>query len=81
MKISICIPHYNRCEYLLSVIDSIASQDYKNIEIIISDDASSDDSRFSSLPEKLLQMKDDLGAAFRHISKSLMESRDSNKET
>ena len=44
MKISICIPQYNRSRYLLAVLDSILVQDYKEIEVTISDDASKDDS-------------------------------------
>lgn len=44
MLISICIPHYNRAEYLLKVLDTIKEQTYKNIEVIISDDCSKDDS-------------------------------------
>lgn len=44
MLISICIPHYNRSKYLLKVLDSIEVQTYKNIEVIISDDCSTDDS-------------------------------------
>lgn len=44
MLISICIPHYNRAEYLMKVLDSIREQTYKNIEVIISDDCSKDDS-------------------------------------
>lgn len=44
MLISICIPHYNRAEYLLKVLDTIREQTYKEIEVIISDDSSKDDS-------------------------------------
>ncbi len=44
MLISICIPHYNRVRHLLVVLDSIVSQDYTDIEVIISDDCSIDDS-------------------------------------
>lgn len=44
MLISICIPHYNRAKYLLKVLDSIKEQTYPNIEVIISDDCSTDDS-------------------------------------
>ncbi|MBK9099382.1 MAG: glycosyltransferase family 2 protein [bacterium] len=50
MVISICIPHYNRAEYLLKVLDSIMEQTYTNIEVIISDDCSKDDSE-TKIPE------------------------------
>ena len=43
MKISICIPHYNRIEYLLKSLAFIEKQTYDNVEIVISDDNSSDD--------------------------------------
>lgn len=42
MKISICIPQYNRINYLLRSLKMIESQTYHNIEISISDDCSTD---------------------------------------
>jgi len=42
MRVSICIPQYNRIEFLLKSLSIIANQSYANIEIVISDDASSD---------------------------------------
>lgn len=53
MKISICIPQYNRIEFLLKSIYKIKEQTYKNIEIVISDDASTDTTEFEI--SKLLQ--------------------------
>jgi glycosyltransferase involved in cell wall biosynthesis len=41
-KVSIIIPTYNRAAYLKACIESILSQDYDNFEIIISDNASTD---------------------------------------
>jgi glycosyltransferase involved in cell wall biosynthesis len=43
LKISICIPQYNRIEYLVSNLKRIALQTYSDIEITISDDCSTDD--------------------------------------
>ncbi|MBS1507555.1 MAG: glycosyltransferase family 2 protein [Bacteroidetes bacterium] len=43
MKISICIPQYNRIKYLLRSLSIIEQQTYPDIEISISDDCSSDD--------------------------------------
>lgn len=40
--ISICIPTYNRAKFLGSTLDSIIRQSFNNIEIIISDNASTD---------------------------------------
>jgi glycosyltransferase involved in cell wall biosynthesis len=42
MKISICIPQYNRIDYLLKSLEMIRSQTYRDIEIIVSDDCSTD---------------------------------------
>lgn len=43
MKISIAIPQYNRVEFLLKNLERLSAQTYPNIEVVISDDASSDD--------------------------------------
>jgi len=40
--VSICIPTYNAEKYIIETLISIAKQTYKNIEIIIGDNASSD---------------------------------------
>lgn len=42
MKISICIPQYNRIAFLKIALAEIEQQDYNNLEICIADDASSD---------------------------------------
>lgn len=41
-KVSICIPTYNNREFIVRTIRSVINQTYKNIEIIICDDHSSD---------------------------------------
>ena len=45
MTVSVIIPNYNHSEYLKQRIDSILNQTYKDFEIIILDDCSTDDSR------------------------------------
>jgi len=40
--VSICIPTYNGEKYLIEALESVKSQIYKNIEVIISDDNSTD---------------------------------------
>ena len=40
--VSVIIPTYNRFKYLLNAIDSIKKQTYKNIEIIVVNDCSTD---------------------------------------
>ncbi|MBQ8472704.1 MAG: glycosyltransferase family 2 protein [Bacilli bacterium] len=44
MKISIIVPIYNSSKYLRKCLDSIINQTYKNLEIILIDDNSSDNS-------------------------------------
>jgi glycosyltransferase involved in cell wall biosynthesis len=43
VKVSICIPQYNRIEYLLQSLDLITRQTYDDIEVVVSDDCSTDD--------------------------------------
>ena len=40
--VSVCIPTYNKARYLRKSLDSIINQTYGNLEIIISDNASPD---------------------------------------
>ncbi|UFS71307.1 glycosyltransferase [Geomonas sp. RF6] len=42
-EVSICIPTYNSAAYLRESLDSIAAQTYRSAEVIISDNASTDD--------------------------------------
>ena len=44
-KVSIIIPTYNRVSYLLQAIESALAQDYPNLEVIVSDNASTDTTR------------------------------------
>lgn len=54
MKISICIPQYNRIEYLKISLEKISVQKGVDLEVVISDDASTDDTakQISSLQKK-----------------------------
>ncbi|MBL8025483.1 MAG: glycosyltransferase family 2 protein [Fibrobacteres bacterium] len=43
LKVSILIPSYNQSKYLIAAIDSALQQDYENLEVIVSDNCSTDD--------------------------------------
>lgn len=43
-RISVIVPSYNHSQYIEACLDSIYFQDYENLEIIIVDDCSTDDS-------------------------------------
>lgn len=44
MKISVIVPVYNKQDYLRGCLDSIRFQDYPDIQVVLVDDCSSDDS-------------------------------------
>ena len=52
-KVSVVIPVYNVGEYLEECVDSIVKQTYSNLEIILIDDGSTDNS--GQICEKLSQ--------------------------
>ena len=45
IKISVIVPVYNICDYLGKCLDSIMNQTHSNLEIIVIDDGSSDNTQ------------------------------------
>ena len=52
--VSVLIPSYNHASFIDATIRSVLAQTYKNIQIVIVDDASSDDSA-----DRIRSIKDD----------------------
>ncbi len=73
MRISICIPQYNRCRYLLQGLESIRAQTYRDVEVVVSDDGSKDDSP-TVIPEYLARS----GMAHRFIQQPRNLGYDAN---
>ncbi|MBF0521007.1 MAG: glycosyltransferase family 2 protein, partial [Nitrospirae bacterium] len=45
VKVTVIIPTFNRSKYVCKAIDSILSQTHKNIETLVIDDGSTDDTK------------------------------------
>jgi glycosyltransferase involved in cell wall biosynthesis len=73
MKISVCIPQHNRCAYLLAALESIRAQTYKDLEVVVSDDASTDNSR-AEVPNYLAQS----GMQYKYIEQEKNLGYDGN---
>jgi GT2 family glycosyltransferase/glycosyltransferase involved in cell wall biosynthesis len=56
--VTVCIPHFNRPEYLRQAIDSIVAQDYPKLEVIVVDDGSTD----AGVPAALADIESELNS-------------------
>ena len=61
-KVSVIIPLYNEEKYIKECIESVVNQTYKNLEIIIVDDCSTDNSL-----KVVKKIKDDIDAIDKNI--------------
>ena len=61
--VSVLVPSYNHSKYVLECLDSIQNQTYKNIELIVHDDGSTDNS-VSLISEWIL--KNEINANFTY---------------
>jgi len=80
--VSVIVPNYNHSKYLNDRLESISRQTYKNIEIIVLDDASSDNS-VELLEEfvrnepraRLIINEQNSGSTFKQWKKGISESK------
>lgn len=52
LKVTILIPTYNQPQYIIQCVESALAQDYENIEVIVNDDSTNDETRQLLLPFK-----------------------------
>jgi len=57
VKLSVIIPAYNKENKILKTLDSIANQSFRDLEIIVVDDGSTDNTK--NVIEKYIQEKND----------------------
>ena len=73
--VSICLPNYNSEKFIYKTVISLLNQSYKNIEIIVVDNFSTDDSikileRFDDSRLKIYRNKSNIGYS-RNVNKSI----------
>lgn len=82
-KVSVIVPNYNYAGYIIQRLESIVQQSYPIRELIILDDASTDDSQaliekfareHRHIPIKKLFDQENSGSAFKQWAKGVMEA-------
>ena len=58
MKVTVIIPTFNRARLVREAIDSVLAQTFRDIEVIVIDDGSTDDTEFALRP---------YGSAIRYV--------------
>lgn len=63
-KVSVCIPTYNYADYISDAIESVITQTYENIELIVIDDCSLDNTdeivaKYLSIDKRIVYYKND----------------------
>jgi len=74
LKVSIIIPFYNRVDWVLEAVESAQNQTHKNIEIILIDDGSTEDT------EKIQRIHDIRIRYFRQVNKGVSSARNKGME-
>jgi len=64
--VSVCIPAYNHEKYVRECITSILDQDYKDLEIVITDDFSTDGTVVSACMGLSLVKRYSMLGSFQH---------------
>jgi glycosyltransferase involved in cell wall biosynthesis len=67
-RVSVCIPSYNAARFLAAAIDSVLAQTFADFELVVSDDASTDDTaavlaRYADPRLRVVRAEDRLGQA------------------
>jgi hypothetical protein len=67
-RVSVCVPSYNAARFLPAAIDSVLAQDFADFELVVSDDASADDTtavlgRYADPRLRVVRSEDRLGQA------------------
>ena len=77
-KVSVIIPTYNYAKYIIRAIDSVLNQTYKDFEIIVVDDGSTDDTRDlveTKYKDKIRYFYQENNGAPAARNKGILESR------
>ena len=78
-KVSVIVPVYNAEKYLSKTLNSIINQTYKNLEIIIIDDCSTDDSK--KLIKSYASKDDRIRPFYSEINQGVSKSRNMGLKT